>query len=159
MVWFSFWESTSRARCRERSRFRRLVSFAKDELIGGGDEVEEERERVSSSLYASERVSSSASDEMLPLKPISRSPSLPVVSLRPLIRLLTVLFVAIEITLPSAVRREERRNLRSSSFCLRISRSKVRLIARSDELLISRSRTLRSRRAWAANSLRWSSLL
>lgn len=32
-------------------------------------------------------------------------------------------------------------------------------MARREELLISRSRTLRSRRAFAASSLRWSSLL
>ena len=57
---------------------------------------------------------------------------------------------------PVCVRRRYRR---SSVFCLRISRSRVRLMARREELLISRSSTLRSRRAFAANSFKWSILL
>ena len=55
--------------------------------------------------------------------------------------------------------RVSRRYRRNSEFCFRISRSRVRFMARSEELLISRSRTLRSRRALAANSLSWSTLL
>ena len=47
---------------------------------------------------------------------------------------------------------ESRRNRRSSTDCLRISRSNVLLIAKRDELLISRSSTFRSRRAFAASS-------
>lgn len=46
--------------------------------------------------------------------------------------------------------RLRRRYLRSSAFCFRISRSSVRLMARSDELLISRSMIFRSVRALRA---------
>lgn len=48
--------------------------------------------------------------------------------------------------------RDSRRKRLSSIFCRRISRSKLELMASSDEFDISRSRTFRSRRASAANS-------
>ncbi len=50
---------------------------------------------------------------------------------------------------PERLSRLKRRN---SAVCFLISRSKVRLIASNDELVISKSMTFRSRRAFAASS-------
>ncbi len=151
MDWLSFWLSTSRARWRERSSCRRFVSRAKELRIGGGEEVLVVGEWASSSSSKPPRELSSS---------LYGSPPSSVVVVPERIEDLPVRCVAPETTLLlSAVRREARRSRRSSSFCLRISRSSVRLMASREELLISRSRTLRSRRALAASSLRCSSLL
>jgi hypothetical protein len=150
MAWLSFWLSTSRARWRERSSCRRLVSRAKELRVGGGEEVLVVGEWASSSSSKPSRELSSSLHSSAPSSVVAVPESM---------EDLPVKLVAPETTLLSPVRREARRSRRSSSFCLRISRSSVRLMARSEELLISRSRTLRSRRALAASSLRCSSLL
>lgn len=151
MDWLSCWLSTSRARWRERSSCRRLVSRAKELRVGGGVEVLVVGEWASSSSSKPSRELSSS---------LYGSPPSSVVGVPESMEDLPVRAVAPEtILLLSVVRREARRSRRSSSFCLRISRSSVRLMASREELLISRSRTLRSRRALAASSLRCSSLL
>lgn len=96
----------------------------------------ESRSEASSSSYAAEERSSDRSSSSLWT---SLSPNV--------VRLLVI-----------PERRDIRVNLRNSSACLRISRSRVWFIAKREELLISRSRTLRSRRAEAARSFRCSSL-
>jgi len=126
------------------------VSRANELRVGGGEDV----------LVVGEWVSSSSSKPSRELtSSLYISPPSSVVAVPESIEHLPVGSVAPETTLLSAVRREARRSRRSSSFCLRISRSSVRFMARREELLISRSRTLRSRRALAASSLRCSSLL
>lgn len=96
----------------------------------------ESRSEASSSSYAAEERSSDRSSSSLWT---SLSPNV--------VRLLVI-----------PERRDIRLNLRNSSVCLRISRSRVWFIVKREELLISRSRTLRSRRAEAARSFRCSSL-